>query len=108
MVIYLMEICNYHFLEYVAAFTISDGKLTESLTSLYSSTRLTAGIGLLHDGADIIEPFECHHGQCSFSKRAYRCRDLIGLLGDVVRNPGRVSSATDIGVPAVWRIGSVV
>jgi hypothetical protein len=27
---------------------------------------------------------------------------------DVVRNPGRVSSATDIGVPAVWRIGSVV
>jgi hypothetical protein len=30
------------------------------------------------------------------------------LLRDVVRNPGRVSSATDIGVPAVWRIGSVV
>jgi hypothetical protein len=46
--------------------------------------------------------------------------DLVGLhltfephLGlaldqDVVGNPGRVSSATDIGVPAVWRIGSVV
>jgi len=29
-------------------------------------------------------------------------------ITDVVRNPGRVSSATDIGVPAVWRIGSVV
>jgi hypothetical protein len=27
---------------------------------------------------------------------------------DVVRNPGGVSYATDIGVPAVWRIGSVV
>src|SRR3954471_22799649 len=31
-----------------------------------------------------------------------------GCRPDVVRNPGRVSSATDIGVPAVWRIGSVV
>ena len=35
--------------------------------------------------------------------------EQAGVAGlDVVRNPGRVSSATDIGVPAVWRIGSVV
>jgi len=33
---------------------------------------------------------------------------LEEVAADVVRNPGRVSSATDIGVPAVWRIGSVV
>src|SRR3954447_23033063 len=33
---------------------------------------------------------------------------LNDQAADVVRNPGRVSSATDIGVPAVWRIGSVV
>ena len=30
------------------------------------------------------------------------------LEGDVVRNPGIASPATNIGVPAVWRIGSIV
>ena len=32
----------------------------------------------------------------------------IILVLDVVRNPGIASSATNIGVPAVWRIGSIV
>jgi hypothetical protein len=27
---------------------------------------------------------------------------------DVVRNPGIASRATNIGVPTVWRIGSIV
>jgi hypothetical protein len=34
---------------------------------------------------------------------------VVSVTGsDVVRNPGIVSSTTNIGVPAVWRIGSTV
>src|SRR3954467_14925913 len=52
--------------------------------------------------------------KCTDCVSRYHCpggcyHDNLNTTGsDVVRNPGRVSSATDIGVPAVWRIGSVV
>lgn len=56
-------------------------------------------------------PFGGSHESCTHARPTGATVDQhldTSAQWDVVRNPGRVSSVTDIGVPAVWRIGSVV
>ena len=47
-------------------------------------------------------------GSMAGAKAAYRLFDCGAVTRDVVRNPGIASPATNIGVPAVWRIGPIV